>query len=290
MDTQIMCSLAKRVIPGYNIHKQTGYPESLAVPNRHVARQIVSDMIIGGHFPDFVSLLIEMQETGLMGRKYPVCFLEDIVRGVYELGFLYDHENKMFIDNPQFRYTRNWGALRKGVEYIITFLRIDIVGNSELVRAHSADVAQKTYENLRVIVYNATNKRNGRIWSWEGDGGLVAFFFANKHLLGTLSAIEIIHELYLYNLTSNILNNPLQVRIAVHSGPFEYTENEEELTRSDTVKRVVDIESNHTAVDTVTISPVVKVMLDEMVACKFKPTTKKGQSEYFFYRLEWEPT
>lgn len=281
--------LAKKVIPGYDIHKQTGYPDSLAVPNRHVARQIISDMINGGNLPDFISLLIEIHETGLMGRKYPVCFLDDMVRDMHDLGFLYDKENKMFIDNPTFRYTRNWGALRKGTEYIITFLRIDIVGNSELVRSHSTEVVHKTYENLRSIVYATTNKRNGRIWSWEGDGGLIAFFFANKHLLGTLSAMEIIHELYIYNLTQNILKSPLQVRIAVHSGPLEYSENEEELTRSDTVKRVMEIESIHTVPDTITISPVVKVMLDEMVVRKFKPTAKKGQSEYFYYRLEWEP-
>ncbi|TFG64341.1 MAG: adenylate/guanylate cyclase domain-containing protein [Spirochaetales bacterium] len=288
MDTQIMCMLAKQVIPGYDIHRQTGIPEGLAVSNRHVARQIVSDMIAGDHFPEFVALLIEMQDTGLMGRKYPVFFIDDVVRGMYELGFLYDRENRMFIDNPAFRYTRNWGALRNGIEYIVSFLRIDIVGNSELVRRHSAEIAQKTYENLRSIVYTASNKRNGRIWSWEGDGGLVAFFFSNKHLLAALSAMEIIHELYIYNLTQNILDKPLQVRIAVHSGPFDYTENEEELTRSDTVKRVMEIESNHTKPDTITISPVVKVMLDEFVVRKFKPTEAKAHSEFFYYRLGWE--
>jgi hypothetical protein len=48
------------------------------------------------------------------------------------------------------------------------------------VRKYPADVIEKTYEDLRLMVEGAIDKRNGRIWSWEGDGGLVAFFFSHK--------------------------------------------------------------------------------------------------------------
>lgn len=290
MDTRTMCILAKKIIPNYDIHKRTGYPESLAIPNKQVARQIVEDAAALDLFPNLVKELIDIQESGHMGRKYSIAYLNTIINGVYDLGYIYDKENAIFVENPRYRITRNWGTLQPGDERTLAFLRIDIVGNSELVRNHPAEVVKSTYEDLRLIVQQASRKRNGRLWSWEGDGGLAAFIFSNKHLLATLAAMEVLHSLFLYNRTDCGLTSPLQVRMAVHSGLFEYTENEEDLIKSDTVKQVVQIESSHTPPDSVSISPVVKVMLDEIISRKFQPQTARGQSKYFTYSIRWEQT
>ncbi len=289
MDTHTMCMIAKKLAPDYDIYERTGYPTSIAIPNLEVANQIVNDAAVSGLFPNLVSYLIEIQESGHMGRKYPISYLNNIIRGVYELGFVYDKENEMFVENSRYRQTRNWGALQKGHEYTIAFLRVDIAGNTSLVRQHSTEEVEKAYDDLRAIVLNSTLKRNGRMWSWEGDGGLAAFFFSNRHLLATLAAMEIIHSIFLYNCIDNKLKTPLTVRIAVHSGSFEYTEKEEELTKSDTIKRILEIESTHTKPNAITISPVIKVMLDEIVSNKFLPITSRGDRKLYAYELEWEP-
>lgn len=103
-------------------------------------------------------------------------------------------------------------------------------------------------------------KRNGRIWNWEGDGGLAAFYFSQKNNSAVLSAMEIIHELFIYNMVGCRMDERLKVRIAVHSGPCQYRHNFEDIS-SDTIKKIVEIEFKYTKPDSVTFSSSVYLTL-----------------------------
>lgn len=286
METRTMTHLIRELFPDYDIHARTGFPESLAIPNVDVARQIVKDVIDAERFVNFVALLIKIQEEGAMGRRYPIAYLRDIIKGVYDMGFIYDKVNRMFVEDPHVRHTRNWGVLQPGVEYTMGFLAVDIVGNSDLVKNHSDQAIQQTYQDLRDIVHASIIKRNGRIWHWEGDGGLAAFFFGNKHMSAAASAMEILHELFIYNRIRCRLEKKLKVRIGVHGGPCEYTDNEEELEKIVTVNETVGFEKKSPS-DTVTISVVVKVMLEDIISQKFK-AVGSGKNGPFAYSLVLE--
>lgn len=288
MDIRTMTTVVREIIPNYDIYERSGFPPSIAIPNQDVARQIVSDVIHENRFLQLIGNLIDVHELGLMGRRYPIPYIRTIVQEVIENGYLFDQENRMFVENPSVRKTRNWGALLPGSEYTMAFLQIDIVENSQLVRKHSADTIEQAYRGLRDIVIQAVEKRNGRVWNWEGDGGLAAFCFSDKHQKATLSAMEIVHELHLYNLIACPLASPLAARIAVHSGPVEYTENNEALKQSPTLSQLLEIEEEHTHPLSVTISSVVKVMLDAVVSSEFSPLSNDSQGMYFSYTLRWE--
>jgi hypothetical protein len=45
MDIREMRHLAKRIIPDYDIYKQSGFPESFAIPIIDAAQQIVGDIV-----------------------------------------------------------------------------------------------------------------------------------------------------------------------------------------------------------------------------------------------------
>jgi class 3 adenylate cyclase len=274
------------LIPAYDIYKQTGYPSSMVIPNMDVASQITVDVIKTGKFLAFVQALVSAQDDGIMGRRYQISFLREIIRGTYDLGFVFDTANNMFVENPSFRKTKNWGALEEGVEYLLVFLDIDIVGNSRLVRSHSQDEIQKSYKDLRSIVSQSIDKRNGRIWNWEGDGGLVAFFFGDKHTAAVLSAMEIINELFIYNRTSRVLKEPLSVRIGIHGGSCEYSSNKEQLDELEAIKETQEIEKAASP-DSVCISVVVKVMLDEFISVYF-PQVGNKKNGPFKYTLKLE--
>jgi len=274
------------MIPDYDIHERTGYRESMAIPNQQVAMQIVEDVVKENRFLKFVERLVRAQDVGIMGRRYQVSFLREILKGTYELGFIYDNTHNMFVENPRVRRTRNWGVLDPGVEYTVAFIRIDIAGNTELVRSYPVDVIDQTYDDLRTIVAEACELRNGRIWQWEGDGGLAAFYFGNKDTSAVISAMDIIHRLFLYNRLKCRLDEPLRVRIAVHSGHCVYTDNEELLKGFEIVKEVFAIERD-TEPQTVTVSIVVKVMLDEILVQSLEPVDERKHS-HFRYRLELE--
>lgn len=289
MDPHTMTKIANELIQNYDIYERTGFPQSMSIPGRDVAHRIVEDVVRAGKLLELIAALVEVQENGMRGRAYTIPNLRMIIQEVSEKGFVYDPENKIFIENSSMRKTRNWGALREGEDYTIAFLRLDIVGNSQLVRRYPMAQIRKSYDDLRDITIRAAERRNGRIWQWEGDGGLAAFFFGNKHQAATLTAMEIVHELHIYNLTSCPLPAPLNIRIAVHSGSCEYSEHEETLRQNATLKTLTEIEESHTEPQTVTISSVVKVMLDALVSGQFSQLNTTTQGAYFGYALRWEP-
>lgn len=286
METRVMTHMIRDIFPDYDIFQRTGFPESLSIPNVDVAKQIVRDVVERDRFALFVALLIRVQEEGYMGRRYPIAYLRQIVQGTYELGYIYDSVNKLFAEDPKTCLTRNWGVLQLGKEYTIAFMSIDIAGNSQLVRSYPEKVIQDTYKDLREIVQNSTHRRNGRIWNWEGDGGVAAFFFGNKHMNATLTAMEILHEVFIYNKTRCAIKEQLNIRLGVHGGPCEYTDNEEQLKKLQTLKEVFALEQA-SGKNSLTISIVIKLMLEEIISRRFK-SVGKGKNGPFTYSLVLE--
>ena len=197
MDVRSMIHLARRFIRNYDLYERMGFSRNMSIPNKDAARQIVRDMNESELMFDFVTMLIKIRESGLGGRKYGIPYLSEMLVEIRKAGLIYDKDSNMFLEDPRVMQTMNWGVLREFEEYIFTFLRIDIVGNSTLVRQNPKDVIQKTYSDLRTIVQTSIIKRNGRIWNWEGDGGLVSFYLSNKNLHWVMIAMEILHENYI---------------------------------------------------------------------------------------------
>ena len=285
MDTGTMTHVAKEFFPWYNLNERMGFPPSLSVPNVDAARQIVTDVIAEDLTMEFILMLMQIDDQGLKGRRIHIAYLRDIVKEIYNQGYIFDKESRIFIENPRIRKTRNWGILIKEREYAFTFLRIDIEGSSRLVKKYPKDDIHSVYADLRRIVQAAVETRNGRIWSWEGDGGLASFFYGNKDYHATLAAMEILHELYLYNRMDNPIGQPVSVRIAVHSGRCEYVTSDGELKKAEPIKKIMDAEQNHTQANHVTISVVVRQMLDSILANQFMQSGHTS-SGYYSYSME----
>jgi len=288
MTRDIMVVLVKKLIPNYDLYERLGFPRSMAIPNKDAARQIITDTVKNDYFIDYVLLMLEAVNSGVMGRRYSIPYMNEILSGVFELGYIYDGENNIFVEDSRYGITRNWGALKRGKEYSFAFMRLDIADNSGIVRENSEKDVLKAYDHLREITTRSVLKRKGRIWSWDGDGGLSSFFFGNKQQTAVLAGKEILHELFFYNYLDCPLKNPLKIRVAVHSGPFEYSSDEEDLKACETVKKVVEIESHFTKPGTMTISQPVKVMLDNIGRIGIKLLKGKSSTEYYNYEFKLE--
>jgi len=288
MNTDVMIVLARKVIPHYDLYARLGFPRSMAIPNKDAARQIITDTIKNDYFIDFVLLMVEAGNSGVMGRKYSIPYMKDIISGVFELGYIYDGENNLFVEDSRYSITRNWGAIKLGKEYGFAFMRLDIADNSGIVRENCEKAVYKSYDYIREITNKSVLKRNGRIWSWDGDGGLASFFFGNKQQTAVMAGKEILHELFFYNYLECPLKAPLKIRVAVHSGSYEYSPDEEELKACEVVKKVMEIESRFTKPGTMTISQPVKVMLDNIARIGIKLLPGTGSAEYYNYEFKLE--
>ncbi|MCL2791978.1 MAG: hypothetical protein FWD87_02705 [Spirochaetaceae bacterium] len=285
MPTNVMLDLVRKLIPNYDLHGRLGFPRSMAIPNKDAARQIIKDTVKNDCFIDFVLLMVDAGNNGVMGRRYSIPYMNQIILGVFDLGYIYDGVNNIFVENPKNRLSRNWGTLKTGKDYGFAFMRLDIAGNSKMVRENSEKDVHKAYKYLREVTTRAVLKRNGRLWSWDGDGGLASFFFGNKQQSAVIAGKEILHELFFYNYLNCPLKTHLKVRIAVHSGTFEYSPYEEDLKACDAVKKVMEIESYFTKPGTMTISQPVKFMLDNIARTGIKLLQGKGATEYHNYEL-----
>lgn len=289
VDVHTMEELARRLLDRYyDLYQRTGFQSSIPIPKVDAALQVVNDIRAAGKFLDLVNLLVQMQDQGLAGRTYAIPHLRELVRGIHDLGFDYDQDTRMFVEDPRVRKTPNWGVLLEGEPYVFTFVRLDVVGNSMLVRRFPRQRVEQAYADLAAIVQHCIERRNGRVWSWEGDGGLVAFFFSNKNTLATLAAISIVHELFLYNRLTPRLEVPLEVRIAVHNGVAEYTANVEKIRKNETIKRTIQIESKYTKPGSITVSNAVYTTLEPRVANQLSPLRGVEASGLYTYQLRWE--
>ena len=287
MSTDLMQRLARRVVPDYDIHERTGFQRSIPIPSLDVAGQIARDLGAGIPLLRFVEALIEVDASGFMGSRVKVRSLEPLIEEVETLGYSYDQRTGLFMETDAATRTRTWSYLREGQTYELSFLKIDVVASSKVVRAHTKAKIDRAYRELQRIVVSAVYRRNGRIWRWEGDGGVAAFLFDEKNVQAALAGMEILLELFLFNTFQCTLDSPLQVRIAVHTGPCPYHESFQRI-QSDTLRRLERIESRFTRPDSITLSPGVYSDLGAKLSLFFTSFPGDGGGQLYRYALEWE--
>lgn len=287
MSTDLMVRLARRVVPDYDIHERTGFQRSMPIPSLDVAGQIARDLGAGIPLLRFVETLIEVDGSGFMGSRVRVRQLEPLIREVETLGYAWDESTRLFMETDEAARTRAWSFLQEGEVHELSFLKVDVVASSKLVRSHSRAKIDRAYQDLQRIVVAAVYRRNGRVWHWEGDGGVLAFLFGDKNVQAALAGMEIILELFLYNTFRCTLSSPLSVRVAVHTGPCPYHESFNRI-QSDTLRRLGIIESRFTRPDSVTLSPGVYSDLGTKLSRFFEPFPGDAGSQLYRYALRWE--
>jgi class 3 adenylate cyclase len=239
----MMVKFAKLVNPDYNIYKRTGLKEGMPIANQSAAQRIVADMIDDGYYVDFVETLIRIDTKGYMGKRYPLRGLDGVVGGLIDEGYSFDKISGQFFENQRERISLNWGRMKEGDEREMTVLRMDVAGNSELVKNNPRDKIEKAYSDMRGIVNHAVISRLGRLWSWEGDGALAVFQFGSMEKMAIFAGMEILHELFFYNRLHNPLDSPINVRLGAHIGQVTYSDSEIERQKNDAVKQAAVYES-----------------------------------------------
>lgn len=284
MDVKTMVHFARRVITNYDLYDRTGVPGSVAIPNRDAARQIVNDMIAEQRFLEFVESLLDLEDRGMAGRRYRIPRLSAIISAIVETGYVLDSEARRFVEDAGVRRTRNWGVLRDGEHYVLAFLGVDIVGNSELVREYGRERVEPLYDRLRSQVQVCVERRNGRLWGWEGDGGVAAFAFAERNRRAVIAAMELLHELFIYNALEAPLSEGLRVRLTIHNGPCEYRPDGSVLT-GDTVRRLWEIDDEYGRADTLTITDTVFPTIEPLLADEFDVLQPEPNLVFYQYRI-----
>jgi class 3 adenylate cyclase len=282
-----MQKLAGRVIPDYDLHRQSGFPPQIPIPQRDAAQVIARDMVRTGQLLRFAEVLIEVQRKGIMGRPVALRFMPRLIDEIEDLGFVFKEEYGQFVEGGERGRTRGWGVLQEGSSYEFSFLRMDVAGNTELVRKYPKAEVLRAYAELRRLLSAIVERRDGRIWHWEGDGGIAAFLFGAKNVQAVLAGMEMLLELFMYNLLRCTFAGDLHVRLAVHTGPCQFLDHFKEI-RSDTLQRLEAMEGRYAAPDSLILSPGVHSDLGPKLARFFKPVATAERERLYQYSMGWE--
>jgi hypothetical protein len=287
MEVTLMERLAARVIGGYDLYERTGFPANIPIPQVDAARQIASDLARSGNIHRFAELLVEVDRAGVMGRPVSIRLLPQIVKELEVLGYRFKEDQGIFMEAGARGKTKGWGVLIEGQIHELSFLRIDTVGNTALVRTYSKRLVVQVYNEVRRLFAGIVENRDGRLWQWEGDGGIAAFYYGNKNIQAVLSGMEMLLELFMYNLFHCPFSKALQIRLAVHTGPCPFYENFER-TRSDTLRRLEVIESEFAENDSLVITPGVYSDMGNKLNRFFKPLRVSRHNLLYQYKPRWE--
>lgn len=208
----------------FNIYEITGTARQVTLGANLAARELVKYFEKMKKMQEFIKLVVEMDGTFLLGKEIHISGLESFLLSLANSGFCYESSKRQVVptkDSPIDRL--NWGALKSGKDYDVTVASMDIVGSSELVRKFG----RRTMENFYSFYWSILKERiityNGRIWSWAGDGGILAFTFKEHHTRAVQFAIEMQRLMPLINTHSrNPINEDISIRIGMNSGKIGF--------------------------------------------------------------------
>lgn len=138
---------------------------------------------------------------------------------------------------------------------------------------------RQTYNNFKNFIKGIIEKRDGRIWNWEGDGGLAAFHIKDFVKNGVLSSIDILSAMPIFNATSNFINEDILIRIGINSGEAEF-KNDIMMIDSDAIQKTKLVEKKHTYPMTISITPNTYQHLDSIVKSQFRNETINNENIY----------
>jgi hypothetical protein len=274
--------IAKDVISGYDLNIRTGFPDSIPISSQIAASAVVDDAIACGRFISLVERLAVLEREGFMGRTYRIPALRDLLKAIQAEGFLWDENTRRFMENPAIRRTPNWGCMLEHEEYRFSLLKVDIVKNSKLVKRHGEGAAREAYGELRERFTRIVEQRLGRVWKWEGDGGVAAFHYGHSATSAALAGMAFLHDLFLFNRTANDLGEHISVRAASHSGPLVYRASYDDISKQETAKETAELEAKRTPADTLCISAAIARSLDRVIIDRFRGEKVDGVPVFLY--------
>ncbi|RKX75656.1 MAG: adenylate/guanylate cyclase domain-containing protein [Spirochaetes bacterium] len=228
-------ALGQMLLPELNIHDLSGKRRNFTLSPRMAAQALTEHLIDHKQLSDYIKLLIEMDEEVILGKEIRIEGLEYFLQRLSETGLIYDTKKRKVVTLKEDLSKRpDWGVLKNGRNYDVTVGSMDIVGSSELVKKFGRKTMEKFYSFFWSTLGERLGSYDGRIWSWAGDGGILAFAFKNHRERATRFAYEMQRIMPLINAhTRNPIKENVAIRIGMHSGKVAFM--------ADTGKMISDV-------------------------------------------------
>ena len=265
-------ALGQMLIPKLDIHEMSGKRSTFTLSPLMAAQVLVERFTETQQLGEFVKLLAEIDEETILGKEIHIEGLEYFFLKLTETGLVYDLDKRKIVRLKEDRNERrDWGALKNGRNYDVTVASMDIVGSSELVRRFGRNVMEKFYSFFWSSLKERLAIYNGRIWSWAGDGGILAFAFKKHQIRAVQFAVEIQRTMPLVNSHSrNPIEEDVSVRIGMHCGKVAFMADTGRII-SEVINLAAHLEKKGTRPGGVSITENIWKQLPEKLQAFFSP-------------------
>ncbi|MDC7240729.1 MAG: adenylate/guanylate cyclase domain-containing protein [Spirochaetales bacterium] len=191
---------------------------------RLAATVLVENMDSIGKSDELIKLLAELDNNLILGRTLQLDNFDYFLQQLTMSGYFYDFKKRKVLPiKDDLSEMANWGALKDGKSYTVSIISVDIVSNSELVKKYGAKRMKKVYTNLWNFLKQNLAHHDGRIWTWAGDGGILAFAYKEHIERSVRFAVEVQRTLSLFNMSkNNPLDDPIHLRLGINTGKLTY--------------------------------------------------------------------
>jgi class 3 adenylate cyclase len=216
--------LGRLILPCFDSNTISGVGQHVSLSPRKAARLLVTESGRQRNIKELVKLVVELDGGIILGRQVRIDELETFLSKLTRAGWLYDFKQRKLISaGENLQELPNWGCLKDGKLYDITILSVDIVGNSGLVKRYGIRRMEKLYYKLWAFLRRKLENHEGRIWSWAGDGGIMAFAFSGHVQKAVHCALEIQCTMPVFNLSvSGLVSEPISLRLAMDTGKVKF--------------------------------------------------------------------
>ena len=212
-----------RIFGCYNTHRLENVAASMSVSPLTAARRLMAECEKHGKVCELIAFVAQLDGNLLNGRTVELLNLESFLYRLSLTGRYFDyHKRKLVAVAADRSLMPSWGALRDGKEYPIVVVSVDICGNSRLVKKHSPRVMEKVYYALWDYLRQRLAPCDGRIWSWAGDGGILAFRYQKDTSPAVLCCLEILLSLPAFNLRNKPIKDDVVLRIGMDAGSVKF--------------------------------------------------------------------
>lgn len=235
LNTDQINDLARNVDPSFDVSIVSGFGDKIVIPRKVAADCVVSYFSSDESLLRFVAYMLSRNGQPASGGVVHLKSTDRILKLTRESGWIFDPSMAIFRKDQKGQRTSDWGFLQSGSEYYHVFTSIDIVMSSELTRLNIREDVETTLLRFRRYVFEKVEKRNGRIWSWSGDGGIAVYQGEEAAVESVLTMLEILNYLPLFNISKNEMRaeSDIRLRIGMHYGTAVYSDEVSRIKSSD---------------------------------------------------------
>ena len=217
-------SLGKDIFYTYSTHLLEDIIPEITISPSMAATRLVYECHKAKKLSVLISYLIQIEGHYLNGKTVSLRGLEELLYNISENGYHFNYEAKKLIPIKEKKEAlASWGILREGKSYHVSIISVDTVENSKFVQKYGTVPMQAIYNQLAEFVTEITSEYRGRVWSWAGDGGLLAFRGSEQAQLALRTVLKIQLCMPIFNLRNKVnLRERIEVRCGIDSGQVRF--------------------------------------------------------------------